>query len=71
MENNVVTEKKVRAARGTSGKTRQKREPETTEQKVTRIQDEIKTLEKQKRALDLEIKKRNLDLEFLQEEGKE
>lgn len=68
MENTEV--KKTRAPRGT-GKTRQKREPETPEAKVTRIKDEIKALEKQKRALDLEIKKRNLDLEFLQEESKD
>ena len=65
-----VVEKKTRAPRGT-GKQRQKREAETTEQKVQRITEEIKVLEKQKRAIDHEIKKRNLDLEFLKEEGKD
>ena len=65
-----VVEKKTRAPRGT-GKQRQKREAETTEQKVQRITEEINVLEKQKRAIDHEIKKRNLDLEFLKEEGKD
>lgn len=65
-----TTVKKTRAPRG-SGITRQKKQPETTEQKVTRINEEIKALERQGRAITLEIKKRNLDLEFLQEEGKD
>lgn len=69
-DNAVVTEKKTRAPRGT-GQTRQKREPETPEQKVIRIQNEIKNLEKEKRRLDLEIKKRQLELEWLNEDGKE
>ncbi|MBL7790937.1 MAG: hypothetical protein JNK77_01340 [Saprospiraceae bacterium] len=69
MADNVVsTEKKTRAPRGT-GQVRQKREPETPEQKVIRIQNEIKNLEKEKRRLDLEIKKRQLELEFLKEDG--
>lgn len=66
----VTTEKKTRAPRGT-GQQRQKREPEKPEQKIQRINEEIKNLEKEKRRIDLEIKKRQLDLEFLQEESKE
>lgn len=57
-----TTEKKAKQKR-----TRTVREPETTAQKMTRIENEIKGLEKQKRGIDLEIKKRQLDLEFLKE----
>jgi hypothetical protein len=67
---NTVAEKKTRAPRGT-GQQRQKREPENAQEKVNRLNEEIKKFEKEKRRLDLEIKKRQLELEFLQEEDKD